>query len=61
MQVGIVTIKRIEKAGGLNLGTLIFLLWELDKLHNLDAVLFELNLRNFHEDYEGRKGSSRHR
>ncbi|MEA1399217.1 helix-turn-helix transcriptional regulator, partial [Salmonella enterica] len=37
--VGIATIKRIEKGGGLNLDTLISLLRALDKLHNLDAVL----------------------
>lgn len=49
--VGIATIKRIE--GGLNLDTLISLLRALDKLHNLDAVLFESELRNFHESYEG--------
>lgn len=31
----------------------------LDKLHNLDAVLFESELRNFHESYEGGEGSGR--
>lgn len=35
--VGIATIKRIEKGGGLNLDTLISLLRALDKLHNLDV------------------------
>ncbi|EAO1751155.1 XRE family transcriptional regulator [Salmonella enterica subsp. diarizonae] len=58
-QVGIATIKRIEKGGGLNLDTLISLLRALDKLHNLDAVLFESELRNFHESYEGGEGSGR--
>ncbi|EEJ0187205.1 helix-turn-helix transcriptional regulator [Salmonella enterica subsp. enterica] len=57
--VGIATIKRIEKGGGLNLDTLISLLRALDKLHNLDAVLFESELRNFHESYEGGEGSGR--
>lgn len=55
----IATIKRIEKGGGLNLDTLISLLRALDKLHNLDAVLFESELRNFHESYEGGEGSGR--
>ena len=51
-QVGIATIKRIEKGGGLNLDTLISLLRALDKLHNLDAILFESEMRNFNESYE---------
>ncbi|HBC8589027.1 TPA: helix-turn-helix transcriptional regulator [Citrobacter koseri] len=48
-QVGIATIKRIEKGAGLNLDTLISLLRALDKLHNLDAILFESEMRNFSE------------
>lgn len=40
-QVGIATIKRIEKGGGLNLDTLISLLRALNKLHHTDAILFE--------------------
>ncbi|MCD3176550.1 hypothetical protein GFK32_03145, partial [Salmonella enterica subsp. enterica serovar Enteritidis] len=35
------------------------LIMALDKLHNLDAVLFESELRNFHESYEGGEGSGR--
>lgn len=52
-QVGIATIKRIEKGGGLNLDTLISLLRALNKLHHLDAILFESEVRNFNEGYEG--------
>ncbi|MGE2103289.1 helix-turn-helix domain-containing protein [Citrobacter koseri] len=48
-QVGIATIKRIEEGAGLNLDTLISLLRALDKLHNLDAILFESEMRNFSE------------
>ncbi|SUG54909.1 transcriptional regulator [Salmonella enterica subsp. diarizonae] len=48
-----------RERGGLNLDTLISLLRALDKLHNLDAVLFESELRNFHESYEGGEGSGR--
>lgn len=48
-----------REGGGLNLDTLISLLRALDKLHNLDAVLFESELRNFHESYEGGEGSGR--
>ncbi|MCS2149911.1 helix-turn-helix domain-containing protein [Scandinavium manionii] len=52
-QVGIATIKRIEKGGGLNLDTLISVLRALDKLHNLDAILFESEMRHFHDSHEG--------
>ena len=52
-QVGIATIKRIEKGGGLNLDTLISLLRALNKLHHLDAILFESEVRNFNEGHEG--------
>lgn len=41
-QVGIATIKRIEKGGGLNLDTLISLLRALNKLHHLDATYSSL-------------------
>ncbi|MBJ9267341.1 helix-turn-helix domain-containing protein [Citrobacter freundii] len=52
-QVGIATIKRIEKGCGLNLDTLISLLRALKKLHHLDAILFESEVRNFNEGHEG--------
>jgi transcriptional regulator with XRE-family HTH domain len=58
-QLGIATIKRIEKGGGLNLDTLISLLRALNKLHHLDAILFESEVRNFSEGHEGSESSSR--
>lgn len=54
-QVGIATIKRIEKGGGLNLDTLISILRAMNRLHNLDAILFESEMRNFNENNEGRQ------
>lgn len=50
--VGIATIKRIEKGGSLNLDTLISILRALNKLNNLDAILFESEMRNFKENQE---------
>lgn len=58
-QIGIATIKRIEKGGGLNLDTLISLLRALNKLHHLDAILFESEMRNFHEGHEGGESAGR--
>lgn len=55
--VGIVIIKCIEKGGGFNFDMLIFFLWVLDKLYNFDVVLFEFELCNFYESYEGGEGS----
>ena len=57
--VGIATVKRIEKGGGLNLDTLISLLRALNKLHHLDAILFESEMRNFHEGHEGGESAGR--
>ncbi|HBK3299255.1 TPA: helix-turn-helix transcriptional regulator [Citrobacter koseri] len=59
-QVGIATIKRIEKGAGLNLDTLISLLRALDKLHNLDAILFESEMRNFSESESAGRLQIRH-
>lgn len=58
-QVGIATIKRVEKGSGLNLDTLISLLRALNKLHHLDAILFESEMRNFNEGHEGGENTGR--
>lgn len=52
-QVGIATIKRIEKGGGLNLDTLISLLRALNKLHHWMQSYSSLKMRNFNEGHEG--------
>lgn len=56
--VGIATVKRIEK-GSLNLDTLISLLRALNKLQNLDAILFEAEMRNFNENSSSGEGAGR--
>lgn len=57
--VGIATVKRIEKGGSLNLDTLISLLRALNKLQNLDAILFEAEMRNFNENSSSGEGAGR--
>ena len=54
--VGIATVKRIEKGGSLNLDTLISILRALNKLQNLDAILFEAEMRNFNENSSSGEG-----
>lgn len=54
--VGIATVKRIEKGGSLNLDTLISILRALNKLQNLDAILFEAEMRNFNENTSSGEG-----
>lgn len=56
-QIGIATIKRIEKGDRLNLHTMISILRALDKLHHLDAILFESEMRHFNDGAEsGERG-----
>ncbi|EJH0982410.1 helix-turn-helix domain-containing protein [Escherichia coli] len=57
--VGIATVKRIEKGGSLNLDTLISILRALNKLQNLDAILFEAEMRNFNENTSSGEGAGR--
>lgn len=58
-QVGIATIKRVERGGSLNLDTLISLLRALDKLNNLDGILFESEMRNLSASRDGVKYAGR--
>lgn len=58
-QLGIATIKRIERGGSLNLDTLISLLRALDKLNNLNGILFESEIRNLSVSHDRDKGAGR--
>ena len=49
-QVGIATIKRVEQGGAVTLTTLIGILRALDRLHQLESVLFDSEVRGFNAD-----------
>lgn len=49
-QVGIATIKRVEQGGAVTLTTLIGILRALDRLHQLESVLFDSEVRGFNAE-----------
>ncbi len=48
--VGIATIKRVEQGGAVTLTTLISILRALDRLHQLESVLYDSEVRGFNAE-----------
>ncbi|NDL62409.1 helix-turn-helix domain-containing protein [Acerihabitans arboris] len=53
--LGIATIKRAEMGGSVTLSTLICILRGLNRLHQLEGVLFDAEVRSFNAQISGEK------
>lgn len=56
--LGIATIKRAEMGGSVTLGTLICILRGLNRLHQLEGVLFDAEVRAFNAQVSGEKNNA---
>jgi transcriptional regulator with XRE-family HTH domain len=56
--LGIATIKRAEMGGSVTLSTLICILRGLNRLHQLEGVLFDAEVRAFNAQVSGEKHSA---
>ncbi|HEY0210217.1 helix-turn-helix transcriptional regulator [Acerihabitans sp.] len=56
--LGIATIKRAEMGGSVTLSTLICILRGLNRLHQLEGVLFDAEVRAFNAQVSGEKSNA---
>ncbi|WP_413739364.1 helix-turn-helix domain-containing protein [Sodalis sp. RH14] len=56
--LGIATIKRAEMGGSVTLSTLICILRGLNRLHQLEGVLFDTEVRAFNAQVSGEKANT---
>lgn len=56
--LGIATIKRAEMGGSVTLSTLICILRGLNRLHHLEGVLFDAEVRAFNAQVSGEKNNA---